>query len=199
MGAEATDRQRHELGSGHFLLSGLLPKDLTLKLTQFEELWAEHPTAYHSIQLHGRLIATPRWQQAYGKDYHYTARTNPALPLIPRLSRLLAWSQTAIDERLNGVLVNWYDGALGHYIGRHRDSTKNIVVGTPIVTISFGETRIFRVRPWKGVRNTDFPALDGTYFVMPYETNLANTHEIVRRSKMSGKRISVTIRAFYSK
>lgn len=199
MSVKAADRQRHELESGHFLLSGFLPNDLTLKGTEFDELWAEHPTAYHSIQLHGRLVDTPRWQQAYGKDYHYTGRTNSALPLIPQLARLLAWSQTTIDDRLNGVLVNWYDGALGHYIGRHRDSTKDVVLGTPIVTISFGETRIFRVRPWKGAGLADFPALDGTYFVMPYETNLANTHEIVRRSKMFGKRISVTIRAFYSK
>jgi alkylated DNA repair dioxygenase AlkB len=190
------DLERHELQGGHMFFSGSLPGYLVLNESQFAGLWAEHPNEYHRILIHGRLVDTPRWQQAYGKDYHYTGRTNSALPLLPELTRLLAWFQSVLDERLNGVLVNWYDGELGHYIGKHRDSTKNMVVGAPIVTISFGESRIFRVRPWKGKGHCDFSTVDGAFFVMPYETNLANTHEVLRRASATGKRISVTLRAF---
>ena len=65
--------------------------------------------------------------------------------MSPILEPFLTWAKEAIDGRLNGVLVNWYDGSLGHYIGRHRDSRVNMVSGAPIVTISFGEERIFRL------------------------------------------------------
>jgi hypothetical protein len=77
--------------------------------------------------MHGRPIKTPRWQQAYGADYHYTGRTNAALSVPAILEPLHHWARQAIDDRLNGLLLNWYDGALGHYIGPHHDSTKKMV------------------------------------------------------------------------
>ena len=146
----------------------------------------------------GGPVKTPRWQQAYGADYHYTGRVNKALPVPPLLQPLLDWSRGAVAKELNGILLNWYDGSMGHYIGKHRDSIQNMVAGSPIVTISFGEERTFRLRPWRQSGFQDFPARDGTVFVMPYDTNLAWTHEVPTRAKRQGRRISVTIRAFVS-
>src|SRR5690606_27068782 len=144
-----------------------------------------HPSEFHRIKIHGREVKTPRWQQAYGKDYEYTGRVNPALPFetltvpIPKVEALVSWCRERIDDRLNGLLRNWYDGSLGHYIGKHRDSRTRMVSGAPIVTISFGESRVFRLRPWKGsTRAVDFPARNGSVFVMPFDTNLAWTHEV---------------------
>lgn len=101
-----------------------------------------------------------------------------------------------IEPCLNGLLLNWYDGSLGHYIGRHRDSTRNMVKDAPIVTISCGETRTFRLRPWQGEGSQDFPATDGAIFIMPFATNLAWTHEVPKTRSAVGRRISITIRAF---
>ncbi len=42
----------------------------------------------------------------------------------------------------------------------------------------------------------DFPAPDGTVFVMPYDTNLAWKHQVPKSAKSRGRRISVTLRAF---
>ena len=131
-------------------------------------MWSLHPTDYHEIKIHGRLVKTPRWQQAYGNDYHYTGRVNTALPVPDILQLLHAWCRANIDERLNGLVLNWYDGSLGHYIGNHRDSTTNMCDGAPIVTVSFGESRVFRLRPWKAKTNRDFAAKDGSIFLMPY-------------------------------
>ncbi|HEV2860037.1 MAG TPA: alpha-ketoglutarate-dependent dioxygenase AlkB [Pyrinomonadaceae bacterium] len=146
--------------------------------------------------MHGRAVKTPRWQQAFGMDYHYTGRVNRALPVPTALGPLLDWARGHLDERLNGMLVNWYDGPLGHYIGRHRDSTRGMIKGVPVVTVSFGEERVFRLRPYRGEGRKDFPARDGSVFVMPYETNLAWTHEVPRALKSTGRRISVTLRGF---
>ena len=184
------------LDETHLLFHGRLPEPLLPDAGRFNDLWKLHPSEFHEIMMHGKLVKTPRWQQAYGKDYHYTQSTNRGLPTPPSLQPFLEWSHSAIDSRLNGILVNWYDGALGHYIGRHRDSTANMVDGAPIVTISLGQERVFRLRPWKGEGCRDFAAADGTVFIMPYDTNLAWTHEITRRARDQGQRISITLRAF---
>src|SRR5262245_53182881 len=185
--------ERHDLDGSHSFFAASLPAALTITQPQFDELWALHPEDFHEIMIHGRPVKTPRWQQAYLKDYEYTGNINKALPhLPPALSPLLAWVQRAIDGWLNGVLLNWYEGGLGHYIGAHRDSREGLIEGAPIVTVSLGQERTFRLRPWKGEGFRDFPAKHGTVFVMPYDTNLTWTHEVLHAARHTGRRISVT-------
>lgn len=188
--------QRHDLDDRHAIYIGRVPASVGFSKDEFEQCWALHPEAFHLITIHGRTVPTPRWQQAYGRDYAYTGQVNKALPAPPLLGRYLTWAQAAIDARLNGILVNWYDGARGHYIGRHRDSTANMVDGAPIVTVSAGEQRTFRLRPHGSSARYDVPVDDGTVIVMPYETNLAWTHEVPKSAKAIGRRISITLRAF---
>lgn len=187
---------RHRLEGGCLFWSASLPESLALGPEAFEALWALHPGTYHTIHLHGRKVQTPRYQQAYGHDYHYTGNTNRALPVPATIAPFLAWGQAAIDARLNGVLLNWYDGDLGHYIGKHRDSTANMVAGAPIVTISLGARRVFRLRPWREPGKRDFDAHDGAVFVLPFATNQAWTHEVPKSKRLGGRRISITLRAF---
>jgi len=163
----------------------------------FEAIWALRPEDYHIIQIHGRPVPTPRWQQAYGADYHYTGRTNEALPVPTVLEPLHTWARRSIDDRLNGLLLNWYDGSLGHYIGPHHDSVKDMVVGAPIVTISLGEERVFRLMHPKRKVTSDFIVRDGSVFVMPYETNGAWKHAVPKFARYRGRRISITVRAFH--
>ena len=72
--------------------------------------------------MHGRFVKIPRWQQAYGVDYRFSGKVSKALPIPVLLTPLVVWAKNQIDDRLNGMLLNWYDADLGHYIGRHRDS-----------------------------------------------------------------------------
>lgn len=186
----------HNLDDNHRFFTGRLPNELVLTPAQFEELWRLHPAEYHEIMIHGGLKKTPRWQQAFVEDYHYTGRVNEALPLPPLLLPIWEWARATIDGRLQGTLLNWYDGKLGHYIGAHRDSTTNMIEGAPIVTISLGEERVFRLRLWKGKGYRDFLATNGTVFVLPFAANLQWTHEVPHAVGHTGRRISVTLRAF---
>lgn len=195
-GLEARGFTATPLDAEHVIYCGQLPAALVPDAAGFEALWDLHPAEFHELMMHGRLVKTPRWQQAYGRDYQYTQSTNRALPVHELLVPFLEWGQGTVDARLNGLLLNWYDGERGHYIGRHRDSVKNLVEGAPIVTISLGEERIFRLRPWKGTGSIDFPATPGRVFVMPWETNLAWTHEVPRQVTRTGRRLSITLRAF---
>lgn len=184
------------LEDGHAFYEGRLPEKLVIAGEAFEELWGMHPEEYQRIRIHGRWVRTPRWQQAYGADYHYTGQVNRALPVPPLVQPLLDWAREVVDGRLNGVLLNWYDGGLGHYMGKHRDSTVHMLPDAPIVTISLGAERTFRLRPWKGSGRLDFAAPPGAVFVMPYDTNLAWTHEVPKSANCRGRRISVSIRGF---
>jgi alkylated DNA repair dioxygenase AlkB len=123
----------------------------------------------------------------------------------------LIWDPSQFDEvwnlhpadkhliQMHGLLLNWYDGP-GHYIGPHHDSTRDMVPGTPIITISFGETRVFRLTRGKGDKkeDRDFPAEHGAVFVMPFDTNLAWKHSVPKSARYRDRRISVTLRAFNS-
>lgn len=190
------DFESCRLDEQNSIFIGKLPVHLMLKPMDFRQLWEIHPAECHLIKIHGRLVHTPRWQQAFGREYHYTGRVNSALPVPLILDPLLVWASGAIDASLNGILVNWYEGQKGHYIGAHRDSTVMMIEGAPIVTISFGEERVFRLRPWKGAGFIDFPVHNGTVIVMPYVTNKHWTHEVPHSRNRTGRRISVTLRGF---
>src|SRR4051812_11899242 len=100
--------QLAKLGCEHMLLEGILPQALALSSGQFETLWGSHPSTFPVIKMHGRLVKIPRWQQAYGVDYRFSGQVSKALPIPELLAPLLVWAKNEIDERLNGVLLNWY-------------------------------------------------------------------------------------------
>ncbi len=185
------------LDETHEVLVGSLPASLVPNQADFDALWSMHPDGFHEIKMHGRPVRTPRWQQAYGMDYRYTGNVNRALPMTKGLEPWLDWVRQELEPRLNGLLLNWYDGTAGHYIGPHRDSDQNRIEGTPIVTLSFGEARSFRLRRWREKGFTDVPAVNGGVIVVPWNVNRAYTHEVPASKAALGRRISVTIRAFY--
>jgi alkylated DNA repair dioxygenase AlkB len=191
--------QFHPLHAGKGFFATVLPVELLLSAAQFNTLWNLHPSEFPEIKMHGRVVKIPRWQQAYGADYRFSGQVSKALPIPELLTPLIVWAKNQIDGRLNGMLLNWYNADLGHYIGRHRDSTASMICGAPIVTISFGESRLFRLRPWRensGNLKWDFIVKNGSIILIPFETNLAFTHEIARSCSDRGRRISVTLRAF---
>ena len=55
---------------------------------------------------------------------------------------------------------------------------------------------MFRLRPFRGEGYKDFPAIDGSVFIMPYDTNQAWTHEVLHLRSYMGRRISVTLHGF---
>lgn len=174
---------------------GCLPVDLCTAGV-FDSLWALHPDDFPSIFLHGRKVALPRWQQAYGQDYLFSGQASKALAVPAELMPFLEWARQAIDPRFNGALLNWYDGALGHYIGAHRDSTIGLADDSVIVMISLGEARVTRLRPAGGKGFTDFDSANGSVIVLPLTTNRRFKHEVPRFKRHTCRRISITLRSF---
>lgn len=192
-----SDLRQHELDSKHNIYTGMLPSELLLPESKFEQLWNEHSQEPPKIKKFGKLVPMPRFQQAYEFDYLFSQPPSLAIPAPPLLRRYLNWIREYLDDRLNGLLVNWYDGP-SHYIGPHSDKTKQLIPGSPIVTLSFGEPRVFRLSRGRGDdhRVYDLPTAQGLIILIPWETNLAWKHSIPKSTKYQGRRISVTARAF---
>jgi hypothetical protein len=186
----------HEIVGAHGIWVGRLPDELVPGDDEFERLWRLHPAAQGRLRIHGRIVTAPRWNQSFGHAYDYNELARPPETLPARIAPYLDWARAKLDRRLNGVGVNWYDAKLGHYIGAHRDHREGLMRGAPMATMTFGEERPFRMRPWKGRGYTDFAAPPGTVFVMPYATNLVATHEVPLLAGHRGRRISITVRAF---
>ena len=186
------------LDEQHHIWVGQLPDDFIKELPSFDTLWELHPEAYHIVKILGKSIPTPRWQQAYGFDYEYTGSKQNALPIPNSLQPFQEWCQAVIHPQMNSLLLNWYEGEKKHYIGPHRDSPFGLLKGSPIVTISLGEERVFRFRPWgKGKKGfQDFPVKHGAVVIIPWETNRQWTHEVPHFARYKERRISVTLRVY---
>lgn len=189
---------RVPVGPGGVVGVGNLPAALKPSQDEFEALWDLHPEEFIKFgRFTDKEVFLPRWQRAYEVDYSFSNRVSKAHPCPPEFKPFLAWAK-GLDERYNGMLVNWYDDEKGHYIGRHRDSTEGINTEVPILTLSLGGTRNFRMRPFRDKGFFDIPAEDGAVIVIPWGTNARYTHEVPASVRHVGRRISVTFRSFYT-
>lgn len=184
------------LGAEHRVICATLPPALIPDDAGFEALWQLHPEGYDTVHVHGRPVKLPRWQRAYGRDYRFSGQTSRAAPVPDALAPYLDWARQALDPRHDSLLLNWYDARYKHYIGKHRDSDVDRTPGTDIVTLSLGEARVMRMRPYGGQGKVDIPVPDGAIVIIPWATNRAWTHEVPHFARYRGRRISITIRAF---
>lgn len=179
----------------HILPASIEPRDLVSRKV-FTALWKLRPSEPQKIEVMGWEVPIPRRQKAFGRDYTFSGRTSRAEPVPNLLNPFLEWGRGNVDPRANGLLVNWYDAAARERIGPHRDEIRGLVEGSPIVTISLGAPRIFRLREFRGSARLDIMMGNGSVLVLPWKTNRGWKHEVLHRADDSGCRISVTLRAF---
>jgi len=160
----------------------------------WDELWAMRPERPGVLVMGGRQVEMPRLQQAYGRDYSFTGQTSVALPIPPTLQRVVDWANSLGIGEFNQLLVNWYaDGT--RYIGSHADNTTPLVPGSPIVTISLGAERCFRIRTHRGERVLDVRPADRDVLIMGGAFQAEFKHEITKVAT-AGPRVSLTLRCF---
>lgn len=147
-------------------------------------------TAYY----HG---PAPRYCKAYGKAYKFAGVEHAADPIPDCLKGIMRWACQFAP--FNGLLINWYENGYD-YIGPHRDDEKALVKGEPIMTISVGATRKFRVRNSENKILEDFEMYNGSFIMMKYPFQDRYTHEIVKITGEKGlktkPRASLTFRVF---
>lgn len=138
--------------------------------------------------------------------YHYTRQMAPALRLNELLRNILDWVNEIGCGEYNSILVNKYNDH-HDYISAHSDEMKDLVIGSNILSLSLGTSRIFRIRNKKTKEIVmDIEAGDMKLILMDGDFQNEYTHEIVKggRRKMGknkdesdewgGCRISLTFR-----
>lgn len=173
----------------------VLPKELE---KDFKTVWNLHPEERGKVHVFGEKTI-PRYQQAYLNDYTFSGVNSQALPLPNILQDYLDWVNTLYETNFNQVLVNWYENGL-HFIGSHRDDERQLVRNSPIVTISLGAERTFRIRDNDKKIVKDIVTKDGIVLVMGGTFQKDFKHEIVKingkKGESVGPRISLTFRQF---
>jgi alkylated DNA repair dioxygenase AlkB len=174
-----------------WIIKDQIPKFLFID--NFDILWSLHPEEYGQVKIYGKLINTPRWQQCYMRDYTFSGITHKALPLPEEFKPYLEFANSLGHGTFNIALINYY-GHGGHYIGKHSDNEPVIIPNSPIVSISLGATRTFRIRNKSNNEIIhDIELKHGTYLVMGGEMQKRYLHEVPKVAK-SDQRINITFR-----
>lgn len=189
------------LSETSWLYLGTLPSALTNY--DFETLYALHPSEYGLVKMYDKVIQTPRWTACYIQPYRFSGLLHPAKPLHQSFQPFLEWANT-IPETCGGfnqVLVNFYENG-HHYIGPHTDNESQLIQKSPIMSISLGETRTFRLRnaQTKSIVK-DIEMHNNSFIIMCGNIQREFTHEVPKvagkKGQLLGRRINLTMRQFH--
>ena len=171
----------------------VLPEEYSINFDFLKQL---QPVTQDTIKLFGKTHKVPRFQQTYGFDYKFSSITAVALPIPEEFSQLVNFFNEKYKCNFNGMLINWYC----YYIGMHSDDEKQIKTlnpkNSPIVTISFGESRKFVTEEKVSKNKETFIMNDKDVIVMCGEFQKTHKHGIPKQLKVKNLRISVTLRCF---
>jgi len=158
--------------------------------------WRHDPvTVYGKSYLQPRLTA---WYGDAGADYTYSGLTLKPTAWSASLLTLKAILEKATRAKYNSVLLNYYrDG--NDYMGKHSDKEKVLGENPNIASLSFGETRIFRLRHKKreDLKPVDITLENGDLILMKGSMQENWTHEIVKTATEVGPRINLSFRFIY--
>jgi alkylated DNA repair dioxygenase AlkB len=190
--------ERINLSNYSWIDKGLLPVELAN--VNFEELWNLHPEKYNQVVMAGRVVNTPRWQQSYNKPYFFSGMAHEALPVPDSIRPYWDWANSAGYGEFNQILINWYANG-HHYIGTHSDDESQLIYESPIISLSLGAERIFRLREKKSKQVVhDIPMPHGSVVVMGGMMQNQFTHEVPKINGIKGddvgRRINITFRQF---
>lgn len=157
------------------------------------------------------LLNQTKWNEAdltiYDKTHiiprmvsWYEDKTNPGADLngqdwTPELLAIKARVEAETQVQFNSVLLNLYrNGKDG--VGWHSDRTDNFGNNQIIASVSFGETRPFRLRhkTRKDVPLVEIPLTHGTLLLMAGTTQTHWEHHIPKTAKDILPRINLTFR-----
>ena len=122
---------------------------------EFGSVWACHPQELGKIVLFdGRECTTPRYTRSYGASYQYSGQVQEAhapsecekvVELLENINALARDGMQDPSMKYQMCLVNWYEQH--HHINPHSDNTRPLVPQSPIFSLSWGQTRTFRLTP----------------------------------------------------
>jgi alkylated DNA repair dioxygenase AlkB len=160
----------------------------------FAHILQDTPWEHRHIKMFGREVLQPRLTCWYG-DHAYSYS---GIRLEPRawssdLEELKNRCETEAGRVFNSCLVNLYrDGR--DSMGWHADDEPELGVQPVIASVSFGQTRAFRMRHRETKHVVDISLEHGSLLIMSGDTQHRWVHEIPKTAKPVGQRINLTYR-----
>lgn len=151
-----------------------------------------------SIQLFGKRYRQPRllaWYGDAGASYRYSGVLHEPLPWLPELEGLRRRVEHLTGARFNSMLANLYRHERDS-MGLHADDEPELGPRPVIASLSFGQTRTFRLRHRQrgDLKPVRLPLTSGSLLVMRGDTQRYWKHEVPKERSPCGPRINLTFR-----
>ena len=159
-----------------------------------EKLSGELRLSYSSIRIFGKQIKEPRSTEFYGDpgiSYKYSGETRQAEAWSPSLLEIKNLLSLKNMGTYNTCLVNHYKNGQ-EYMGWHRDNEPELGDKPLVACISLGSERDFQFRDEQTTYEINLK--NGSLFLMKNSFQETYKHQIPKRKKIDGVRLSLTFR-----
>ncbi len=175
-----------------------LPYDGLLLALINQTIWRQE-----SIRIFGKVHPQPRliaWYGDPGKQYDYSGISLTPLPWTDLLRDIKGRIEDCTDARFDSVLLNLYRDH-NDSMGFHSDDEKELGQEPVIASVSFGDTRIFRMKHKfnKEIPVQKIPLTSGSVLLMKGLTQHFWKHGINKQTEPCGPRVNLTFRTIFDR
>lgn len=170
-----------------------LPYDQILKKLREQTKWRQE-----NVRIYGKEYRQPRLVALYGdsgKQYDYSGISLRPLPWTDLLREIKRRVEDCTEARFNAVFLNLYRDH-NDSMGFHSDDEKELGKNPVIASVTFGATRIFKLKHKfdKDVPLVKIPLESGTVLLMKGATQHFWKHGIDKQREPCGPRVNLTFR-----
>lgn len=161
----------------------------------FQQVMAAIEFEQRSVTVYGKTHPQPRLTKWYSEaPYTYSNLTWPACPMPPLLDRIRQQLEGRLGMPFNSVLCNLYrDGS--DCVGWHSDNEPIFGENPAVASLSFGATRMFKMRHKTDRTNkSDMMMQEGYLLFMGRGVQAEWEHCVPRTKQVVGPRINLTYR-----
>lgn len=147
----------------------------------------------YEMPMYDKIVTAPRMVSWYGDSNRNNLNPNSDWPKELLTIRKQVEKETKL--KFNAVLLNLYrNGKDG--VSWHSDKTSSVNKDMNIASVTFGETRMFRLRHkfMKHLPVVEIPLYHGSFLLMAGPTNSYWEHEVPKTSRDVLPRINLTFR-----
>lgn len=162
-----------------------------LNHSYLEKLINEIHWRQNEIKIYGKTYLEPRLTAWFGPQYKYSSIQWEAAEMPEFIEDWNNHLSNECDFDFNAVLINYYRNGQDA-MGWHRDNEKEID-STCIASLSFGASRIFKVRH-KLNRETQSILLEDKSLLLMKNMQSKWEHSLPRSAKIHQERINLTFR-----
>lgn len=148
----------------------------------------------YEMPMYDKIVTAPR-MISWFQDKSDTIHSANALELTKELKEIRERVEVEVKLKFNAVLLNLYrNGNDG--VSWHSDKINRSDANPVIASVTFGETRMFRLRHKfrKDVPFVEIPLHHGSFLLMAGTTNSFWEHQVPKTAKKVLSRINLTFR-----